>query len=175
MDRRQAMDSTHVISQYRAPRDIAFKLFREAGRAWNADDAQAAADHLFNFCVTNSALRDWLQVAEGKEQDGTYRQRWRAGAGGLFGECADIANAAKHLLLAQASAQETLQEVIALGPNGHISGSERMKETFLIVLRDGSTIDLLGFIYRICTAWEEIFRQNGDPLPEHGNFLVVRA
>lgn len=169
------MDSTRVISQYKAPKDIALKLFREAGRAWNAGDAQATADHLFNFCVTNSALRDWLQKAEAKEQDKTYKERWRAGAGGLFGECADIANAAKHLLLGKASAQETSQEVIALGPNGHIPGSERMKETLLIVLRDGSTVGLLEFIYRICIAWEEIFRQRGDPLPEHGYFLAVRA
>lgn len=169
------MDSTRVISEYKAPKDIALKLFREAGRAWNAGDVQAASDHLFNFCVTNSALRDWVQVAEGKKDDKGYKERWRAGAGGLFGECADIANAAKHLLLVKASAQETLQEVVALGPNGHIPGSERMKETLLIVLRDGSTLDLLLFIYRICIAWEEIFRQNADPLPDHGSFLAIRT
>lgn len=87
-----------MTTAYKSPRDIALKLFREAGRAWNAENTTDMADHLFNFCVTHVALRDWVMVAlELRKEDSDFHENWRPKADGLFGECADIANRSKHL------------------------------------------------------------------------------
>lgn len=93
------MTISPVIPAFKTPRDIALKLFREAGRAWNAGSLEEMGDHLFNFCVTNSSLRGWLLQSKSEKGDGTFHRAWRAKADGLFGECADIDNASKHLVV----------------------------------------------------------------------------
>lgn len=164
------------IPVFQAPRDIALKLFREAGRTWNARDLESMGDHLFNFCVTSSSLRDWLLQSKGVKGDNAFHQDWRGKADGLFGVCADIANAAKHLLVLKASVATNTEQLVALGPNGAIPGSERSRDSFHIVLSTGNTIDLLMFIHKICMAWEETFRADPDqsPLPAHAEFLLTR-
>lgn len=166
-----------LIPVFKTPRDIALKLFREAGRAWNAPDLQSMGDHLFNFCVTNSSLRDWLLQSKGITGDNAFYKSWRAKAGGLFGECADIANASKHLVVKKTEVTAGTENLVGLGPNGVIAGSEQTRDTFTILLSTGVTIDLLFFVHKICTEWEKEFRLDPDlgPLPSHGNFLLTRS
>ncbi|MCF5725331.1 hypothetical protein [Pseudomonas syringae] len=105
-----------MIPVYRTPRDIALKLFREAGRTWKATDLQSMADHLFNFCVTNSSLRDWvMQTKQVQKGDHAFNSAWRAMADGLFGDCADIANASKHLLVLETRIDASQEAVVAIG------------------------------------------------------------
>ena len=165
------------IPVFKTPRDIALKLFREAGRMWNAPDLQSMGDHLFNFCVTNSSLRDWLLKSKGITGDHVFFESWRAKASGLFGECADIANASKHLVVKKTEVTAVTENLVGLGPNGVIAGSEQTRETFNIVLSSGITIDLLLFIHKICMEWEGEFSSDPDqnPLPPHGSFLLTRA
>lgn len=164
------------IPVFQEPRDIALKLFREAGRTWNARDVESMGDHLFNFCVTSSSLRDWLLQSKGVKGNHAFHQDWRGKADGLFGVCADIANASKHLLVLKASVATNTEQLVALGPNGAIPGSEWSRDSFHIVLSTGNSIDLLTFIYKICMAWEESFRTDPDqsPLPSHAEFLLTR-
>ena len=170
------MEVKPLIPVFQAPQDIALKLFREAGRTWNAQSLQPMGDHLFNFCVTNSSLRDWLLQKQGVKGDTAFYDFWRARADGLFGECADIANASKHLVVKKTAVTTNTEVLVALGPDGAIPGSERTRDTFNIVLSNGNTIDLLMFIHKICTEWEEIFSSDPDlpSLPPYGEFLFAR-
>ncbi|WP_223554393.1 hypothetical protein [Pseudomonas sp. BF-R-01] len=137
------------------------------------------ADHLFNFCVTNSSLRDWVLQSRGIVKDdpafGAYHKQWRQRANGYFGECADIANASKHLVIKKAGVGQVREELVALGPHGAVEGSKTIRDSFEISLSDGSTIDLLMFIHKICTEWESIFSSDTDlmALPSHGEFLFT--
>jgi len=163
------------IPVFQEPRDVALKLFREAGRTWNARDLESMGDHLFNFCVTSSSLRDWLLQSKGVKGDTAFHAAWRAKADGLFGVCADIANAAKHLLVLKSTVTTNTEQLVALGPNGAIPGSERSRDSFHIVLSTGNTVDLLMFIHKICMAWEDTFRSDPDEsaLPSHAEFLLT--
>lgn len=168
------MEAKPIISVFQKPHDLALKLFREAGRTWNAEGLQYKADHLINFCVTHVALRDWLIESLRISADNAWHEQWRARAGGLFGECIDIANAAKHLVFKKVSVVSATQELITLGPSGPISGSERTVDTLEIILSNGQSSELLLFLRNICLEWETIFREQAElqPLPEHGYFLV---
>jgi hypothetical protein len=170
------MEVKPLIPVFHSPRDLALKLFREAGRTWNAQGLQHMGDHLFNFCVTNTSLRDWLMQVKGVKGDTAFYDLWRGKADGLFGECTDIANASKHLVVKKTAVTMSTEELVALGPDGAIPGSERTRDTFTIVLSNGNGIDLLIFIHKICTEWEDIFRSDPDlsSLPPHGEFLVTR-
>lgn len=163
-----------LISVFRAPHDFALKLFREAGRTWNAEGLQAKADHLLNFCVTNSALRDWVIKTLGISVDSAWHDQWRARAGGLFGECADIANASKHLAFKKVSVADTTQELITLGLDGPIHGSGRIVDTFEIILSSGQSHELFLFLHLICSEWGRIFREQAglQPLPDHGLYFI---
>lgn len=166
-----------MIPIFQTPRDIALKLFREAGRAWTAPDLQSMADHLYNFCVTNSSLRDWVLQTKGIVKSDpafqSFHATWRQRANGHFGECADIANASKHLVVKKAGVGQVREELVALGPYGVVEGSNKTRDSFEIILSDGSAIDLLMFIHKICSEWESIFSSDSDftALPSHGEFL----
>ncbi|MCH5554107.1 hypothetical protein ACQJ22_09675 [Pseudomonas fragariae (ex Marin et al. 2024)] len=169
------MTISPVIPVFQCPRDIALKLFREAGRAWNASTLEEMGDHLFNFCVTNSSLRDWILQSKGEKGDAAFHNAWRAKADGLFGECADIANASKHLVVKPVSVGVGNQKLSALGPNGVIKGLEKERKAFSIVRSGGEDIDLLMFFFKICRAWEELFENDPtlETLPFHGEFLLT--
>jgi hypothetical protein len=171
------MTISPVIPVFQCPRDIALKLFREAGRAWNASTLEEMGDHLFNFCVTNSSLRDWILQSKDEKGDAAFHSAWRAKANGLFGECADIANASKHLVVKSVSVGVGNQKLSALGPNGVIKGLEKERLAFSIVRSSGEDIDLLMFFFKICRAWEDLFENDPtlEALPFHGDFLLTTA
>lgn len=160
-----------VIAALKTPRDMALKLFREAGRTWNAHDMEAMGDHFLNFCVTNSALRDWVMEHKGHAKGSKAFEIWRSGAKGYFGECADVANVSKHFQIQKKTAlmNEVVEKRVVLTPYGVIEGSESSHPSFDIVLSDERSIDLLQFLFQICTAWEEIFQADNNlgELPSH--------
>lgn len=166
-----------VLAAFNTPRDMDLKLFREAGRTWNAEDSESMGDHLLNFCVTNSALRDWVMDQQGHAKGSVAFENWRSGANGYFGECADMANVIKHFRLQKKTAtlNEVMETRIALGPFGAIEGSATSHPSYEIVLADNRNIDLMQFLFQICTAWEEIFRADPDlgELPFHGYSLMT--
>lgn len=168
-----------VLAAFSSPKDMALKLFREAGRTWNAKTFEDMGDHLLNFSVTNSALRDWVMHHQGHAKGSAAYESWRGGAKGYLGQCADIANVTKHFQLRKKTA--TLNEVeetrVALGPFGAIEGSESSHPSFEIVLSDGKAIDLLQFLFQICSAWESIFKADSSlgELPSHAYFMMVKS
>lgn len=168
------MTQSSAVPVFQSPHDIALKLFREAGRTWNAPNLIEMGDHLYNFCVTNSSLRDWVVTSKGLPH--SFMQSWRTWADGMNGHCADIANASKHLLIKPVSISVQNQKLVALGPNGVIEGQERERQAFQLEFTGGGdSVDLLMFIHKICMAWEKYFEQETDlpSLPSHGEFMMT--
>lgn len=167
-----------VLAAFSTPRDMALKLFREAGRTWNGKTFEDMGDHLLNFSITNSSLRDWVMHHQGHAKGSAAYESWRSGAKGYLGECADIANVTKHFQLRKKTARlnEVEETRVALGPLGAIEGSESGHPSFEIVLSDGQAIDLLQFLFQICTAWESIFKADSNlgELPSHAYFMMVK-
>ncbi|WP_456026347.1 hypothetical protein [Pseudomonas capeferrum] len=92
-------------------------------------------------------------------------------------QCADIANASKHLVVKSVSVGVGNQKLSALGPNGVIKGLEKERQAFSIVRSSGEDIDLLMFFFKICRAWEDLFENDPtlEALPCHGDFLLTTA
>ncbi|WP_157062708.1 hypothetical protein [Pseudomonas sp. Q12-87] len=113
-----------------------------------------------------------------KGEHHSFHSSWRAMADGLFGVCADIANAQKHFLISATPKIEPIEETLtALGPDGPIDGTQKTRGSFEIALDDGVNYDLLMFLDKICVAWEEYFQEHevlGGKLTDHGNFLFHR-
>lgn len=168
-----------ALSIYQSPTDIALKLFREAGRMLNAKSIEDVADHLFNFCVTNTALRDWTFKTLGKKtSDATAIAAWRAEADNLFGNLADIGNSGKHFSLKpqQAVAQDTVIQTVALSHRGIHPEMTKTQPTFLIVLPDGSESDLWKVFAKVNQAWEEIFQRDLNiTLPASMEFICTAS
>lgn len=165
---------------YQTPRDLALKLFREAGRTWKAGDIHAMADHFFNFCVTHVALRDWAMATLGvPKTDSGYHSMWRAKADDLFGECADIANLSKHLTITKPTGTTVphREDLVAIGAYGlPLKGTELQRDSCLLVRTSGDHLDFLMLFFKVCSAWEDYFAsesQLGGPLPSHGEFLMT--
>lgn len=161
-----------AISSFQEPLDLALKLFKEAGRIHKASSEAEAGDHFFNFCITNSALRDWFYKANSLELE---HKDWRLKADGLFGVCADIANSAKHLDMKsnQAYAKVQSNEVVALTASGVLDGSRTQKPVVFIVLEGGKEMHHLMFLTNVCNAWTELFKQELNiNLPHLVEFLL---
>lgn len=166
-----------ALSIYQSPTDIALKLFREAGRMLNAKSIEDAADHLFNFCVTNTALRDWtFKSINKKTSDVTAMAAWRAEANNLFGDLADIGNSGKHFSLKpqQATAKDAVMQTVALSHRGIHPEMTKTQPTFLVVLPDGSEIYLWKVVFRVAQTWSDIFlRDLNTPLPSYIEFICT--
>lgn len=161
-----------AISPFKEPSDLAEKLFREAGRLHKSSSEKEAADHFFNFCVTSISLRDWFFNYQNIPID---HETWRSNADGLFGVCADIANAAKHLKFKknQPTAKAEKINLIAISSSGLIDGLTKLRPTFILLTSDGSEIDQFKFITNVCEAWGILLKKHmGYYLPPLIDYLV---
>ena len=161
---------------YQSPQDIAKKLFREAGRMLSGKSREDVADHLLNFSVTHTALRDWTFAATNKNKsDNATMTAWRARANGLFGDFADIANSGKHLRLKeqQAITKESQMQVVAMSGDDIHPELTRNQKTFLIIRPDETEFDLWKAFFLINKEWEQIFHDElNTTLPNSAESIV---
>lgn len=171
-----------MIPRYNQPLDVYKKLFREARRGWTARNATDASDHLFNFCVTCVALRDWVAkyLNLDNAQKDSHQKEWRKI--GYFGACADIANTSKHFGLDNGKTSsvtginEYTENRVAIGADGElIKWITIEKPFFKITLDNDKEIDLLILLLNACKDWEEQFRLRAittEKLPELSEVFV---
>jgi hypothetical protein len=78
------------------PVDVFHKLQREQHRTLHSYTLLHLADHLYNFCVTALALRDFVHSAlsHGDDLRNGFRQAWSEDP--KLCACSEIANASKH-------------------------------------------------------------------------------
>ncbi|WP_339733430.1 hypothetical protein, partial [uncultured Pseudomonas sp.] len=154
-------------------------VFGQRQHTWNSSSTVEMADHLFNFCVTHVALRDWVMTTLGvPREDNNFHSVWRAKADGLFGECADIANLSKHLKISKPTGDITAirEDLVAIGMDGEVvKGSAQARDSYQLVRPSGECLDLVTLFHRVCMAWDECFLSDtrlGEPLPSYVEAFV---
>ena len=159
-----------VISTYKEPQDVLFKLLREGRRTWLALDPQEKCDHFFNYCVTAHALRDWcikyLNLT-GADKDNFHTEM---NSIMYFGECRDIANSSKHFgldsktsLISDAFPTESEFAVIT-GEENHEQYEKVKRRDLAISLASGVSLDLFGFLHHTSTNWIEVLKRKNIPI-----------
>ncbi|QHC91355.1 hypothetical protein [Pseudomonas chlororaphis] len=94
-------------------------------------------------------------------------------ADGLFGDCADTANASKHLLVLETRIDAAQEAVVAIEFDGQpIDGSLTMKNVYQIRRPGGDLVDLTTFFFKTCRAWEEYFQANQDLGGELSSYIL---
>jgi len=160
-----------VIPVFNSPEDILEKLYREARRLWNAENHEQAADHLFNYCVTCVALRDWiikhLELDNAKKD--TFQKSWRKTE--PFALCADIANSQKHFGLEDGRKSkindiEACSQLLVGTTLDHqiIEGASTNRPFFKILEDGGKETDFFRLIILSIGEWHNIFSANNVPL-----------
>lgn len=78
------------------PSDLFLKLQRESYRTFHSTNPIHTADHLYNFCITALAVRDWYFVSMGWSNNKKEEFNNQLYNDPLLAACADIANSSKH-------------------------------------------------------------------------------
>lgn len=168
-----------VLSTYKQPQDLVFKLLREGRRTWLASDPQNKCDHFFNYCVTAHALRDWcakhLQLSEADKS--AFHEEMNSIK--YFPECRDIANSSKHFGLdskaacvSVASPKESEFAIISGDGNADERGLVK-RQDISIALADGTQIDLFGFLHNAANSWIEVLKIKAIPINSGYNTIYM--
>jgi hypothetical protein len=154
----------------RSPSDLLNKLERERYRLLHARNRQYKADHLYNFCITSNALRDFIVDALAMDA-ATKTQFCQEVTGSVDGKaCTEIGNLAKHAALKAGRVQRT--RAVKPSTSGSVdvyvstSGDEvelrpaRYPDLTLILL-DASTVQTYEFADNVIKFWHEQFKKRG--------------
>jgi hypothetical protein len=159
-----------TINAYKEPQDLIFKLLREGRRTWLTSDPQEKCDHFFNYCVTAHALRDWcIKYLELSDQD---KNSFHTEMNSIkyFAECKDIANSSKHFGLdskasSVATAFHTQSDFFVITGEQNSEQYEKVRRMDIsILLADGSSVDLFGFLNHTAKNWIETLNRKGIPI-----------
>lgn len=169
-----------MIPTFNSPEDLLAKLYREGRRLWTSKDQEEAADHLFNFCVTSVALRDWIikYLALNNSDKDAFQKSWRNTP--PFGLCADIANSLKHFRLdhgreTNITDVQSYQETLVTTDLNYnkIEGVTTQKPFFKILVEDGSETDLFKLLVLSIKNWEDYFEKYKIPKKSFPNAQYV--
>ena len=154
------------------PSDLLLKLEREAYRAFHASHPTHTADHLYNFCVTALAVRDWLfvQLAWSNNQKQSFYNMWRGQP--LLDACADIANASKHCDLkkgasphiAKASTQKVVEVYLDTSSNLHTVLNPEHPD-ISVALDSGRTVGVHEMTQEVLRFWRNFFKDKNIDIP----------
>lgn len=160
-----------------SPSDLLCKLAREQYRAFHAQHPAHKADHLYNFCITALAIKDFIFEQLGitnRSHKQPYHDEW-AKVRELVA-ATEIANTSKHLVLRDnkqnpklpktKSVKHTTSSVVDVYldkvGNLHKVLRENVPD-YEIELEDGTTLQLWQFTNAVIRYWEIYFRSNSIP------------
>ncbi len=167
------MTLTPTIS---SPSDLLCKLARERYRAFHASHPVHKADHLYNFCVTALAIKDFifehLGITE-RSQKAPYYDVWNKVP--ELVAATEKANFSKHLVLRDKNqnlksprtksvinAQSTVVDVY-IDKNNNLNTMKNEVEDYEIVLEGGKILQLWEFTNAILHYWQGYFKNNKIP------------
>jgi hypothetical protein len=168
-----------VISAYKEPQDILYKLLREGRRTWRAADQQEKCDHFFNYCVTAHSLRDWCIKhlnLHGKDLSDFHSDM---NSKEFFSECRDIANSSKHFGLdnkvsSVTAASPTVSDFAILTSNGvMLNGPLVPRPDINISLDDGTSVTLFKFLHCTSLGWIEVLKNKNIAVDEECGPLYI--
>ncbi|ACY34561.1 hypothetical protein [Comamonas thiooxydans] len=159
-----------VITAYKEPQDVFFKLLREGRRTWLAQDEKDKCDHFFNFCVTAHSLRDWCIKYLGLSGLDANLFHTEINSLNYLPECRDIANSSKHFGLDSKSslvisAETKDSEFVPLTLNGKSDEKKKIIRTDISInLSNQKQIELFGFLHHVANNWISVLNKKGIPI-----------
>jgi hypothetical protein len=144
----------------KSPADLYRKLERESYRAFHCENATAKQDHLYNFCVTAHALRDFFFKhigISGKAQKTRHHKQWNAVP--ELVAAAEIANTSKHFSLdrPQRTVAATPSSSVVVSfyrmPDGQLTHQGERACDVEIALSDGNKTMMHEFTKTILDFW----------------------
>ena len=159
-----------------SPSDLLCKLKREQYRAFHAPHPVHKADHLYNFCVTALAIKDYIfeyfRITD-PSRKAPYYDVW-AKIPELVA-ATEIANSSKHLVLRDnkqnlkfpktksvVNARSTVVDVY-IDKNNNLHTIKNEVADYEIVLEDGKILQLWEFTNAILRYWQDYFKKNLIP------------
>jgi hypothetical protein len=127
-------------------------------------EKQITPDRVFNFVVTGFHVIDWIKndpttsAATKKAVRAMYRRR-------CISICRDLANASKHFTLDEDYQNQVVAKTSVLSGYGDGQYGQGTYGTgtrsVVIVLTDGSRLDVLDWAKEVVQTWETFFVQRG--------------
>jgi hypothetical protein len=156
-----------------SPGDVYRKLERERYRLFHCENPAAKADHLYNFCVTANALRDFyfrhMGICDRAEKEKHYNH-WNSVPELLAAK--EIANVSKHFSLDKpqrtkgASPTKSVVVDIFRMPDGQYTHRGRTVCDVEITLLDGGTIKTHDFAQSVLDFWFRYLTSHGIPVEQ---------
>ena len=152
----------------KTPLDLLHKLEREQHRAFHAPHATHLADHLYNFCVTALALRDYffLAVNATKQYEQEFFELWSVDP--ALRACSEIANASKHGALrsppktrGMALATSTWIDVYVDGTGALVLEPDDNHPDVSITTADAIALSLYDLTEKVIAFWRSRFFLHG--------------
>lgn len=158
----------------RDPSDLLNKLLREEKRLFLADHPKHVADHLYNFCVTSTALRDCVFEARGLLDDrakAPFHKEW--GRDPARVACSEIANIVKHTTLrtregtprerkTKAAAEGTGKFVdVYKNASGALAIVPTTRPTLIVHLSNDTTVEAWQLTRAVIAFWRAYFSTHG--------------
>lgn len=161
-----------------SPSDILNKLHRERYRAFHAQHPTHKADHLYNFCVTSIATRDFVFKVFNytKGQKKTFFDNWNQHP--ALVACLEIANLSKHLILRNGKSPKTqsvshgVSSVVEFfeDTEGNISRTLRNDyPDYEIILSDGASMNVYEFTESVIQFWKKFFVEHSIAYRQQSN------
>jgi len=133
--------------------DLYAKLQRDA----QSLDDTVDSDHFFNFVVTATHLRQWIEKDPSLEREVRSRLG-REAKSDLLAICTDIANASKHFADRPAKVTDVALSIRGFGAGRFGKGKCGIgEETITIKLKDGTKINALDLVAQVLDLYARVF------------------
>ncbi len=152
--------------------DLLLKLERECYRAFHASHPTHTADHLYNFCVTALAVRDWafVQLSWGPAEKQQFQSEWRSNP--LLDACRDIANSSKHCALEKGSSRHSAVVAKTTVVDYYEDRDGDMHKVInpnhpdiSVTLSSGNVVGVYKITQEVLQFWRRFFRQHKINIP----------
>lgn len=158
------------------PSDVLCKLHREQYRTFHSKHLTHKADHLYNFCITALAVKDFIfeyfHIVDDKEKQ-SYYDEWNKSPELIA--ATEIANTSKHCVLRDKNKKirgaktrainKSTSEVINVYENreGKIFTEKKDKLDYEIQLENGNTLKAWEFTMSVVDYWQKYFQKHSIP------------
>ena len=149
--------------------DLFWKVERELYRTWHARNAHHKADHLYNFCITAHALRDYylkmvLDTSPTEVDKQRLHEEWNQVA--VLLAVRDIANSAKHWKLVRPVATKGMLLDTDSGVDVYMSEDDMVLDKvqmpgWIIEVSPDSKYDTWSFLQEVLNFWRRFLDSKG--------------
>lgn len=154
--------------------NLFWKVERESYRTWHARNAYHKADHLYNFCISAHALRDYyfkMGLDSPPPEDAKRRQHEEWNHVPVLVAVRDIANSAKHWKLRRPADTIGVQPGSDVSVDVYMSEDETMLDqvsipAWVIEITPDTKYDTWSFLSEVMEYWRKFLDSKGVVIQE---------